>query len=144
LLSVKSRGRTWDLIEGGFGPDARFIDRGLRYVFSHYAIDRHHVAALGFSDGASYTLSLGLSNGDIFTHLIALSPGFMMVGQPHGHPRIFIGHGTGDDLLPIEETSRPLVTRLLATGYDVTFRRHSGGHTPRPLAEAALRWFLRD
>lgn len=143
LLSVKSQGRTWDLIEGGFGADARFIDRALGYVFAHYAIDLRRVAVLGFSDGASYALSLGASNGDIFTHLIALSPGFMETRSVRGRPRIFIGHGTLDDVLPIEQTSARLVSRLRAAGYDVTFRRHSGGHSPRPLADAALRWFLR-
>jgi phospholipase/carboxylesterase len=143
LLSVKSQGRTWDLIEGDFGPDARFIDRALGYVFAHYAIDRRHVAALGFSDGASYALSLGISNGDVFTHLIALSPGFIEARSARGHPRIFIGHGADDDVLPIERTSARLLPRLRSAGYDVTFRRHSGGHSPRPLADAALRWFLR-
>lgn len=31
----------------------------------------------GFSDGASYALSLGLPNGNLFSHIVAFSPGFM-------------------------------------------------------------------
>jgi len=31
----------------------------------------------GFSDGASYALSVGITNGDLFTHVIAFSPGFV-------------------------------------------------------------------
>lgn len=31
----------------------------------------------GFSDGASYALSLGQPNADVFSHIIAFSPGFM-------------------------------------------------------------------
>ena len=35
------------------------------------------MCASGFSDGASYALSLGAANGDLFTHIAAFSPGFM-------------------------------------------------------------------
>ena len=41
-----------------------------------YAVDPSRVAVGGFSDGASYALSLGLTNGDLFTHVLAFSPGF--------------------------------------------------------------------
>ena len=40
-------------------------------------VDRQRVCASGFSDGASYALSLGAANGDLFTHIAAFSPGFM-------------------------------------------------------------------
>ncbi len=65
------------LLRGGFGPDVRFIDKALSKVFGSYRIDPSHLAVAGFSDGASYALSLGLPNGDLFSHIIAFSPGFM-------------------------------------------------------------------
>jgi predicted esterase len=34
------------------------------------------LAVSGFSDGASYALSIGPANGDLFTHVMAFSPGF--------------------------------------------------------------------
>jgi phospholipase/carboxylesterase len=37
------------------------------------------VALGGFSDGASYALSLDLTNGDLFASLIAFSPGFIQL-----------------------------------------------------------------
>ena len=39
-------------------------------------------------------LSLGLINGDFFKSIVAFSPGFVISGDLHGQPRIFISHGT--------------------------------------------------
>jgi phospholipase/carboxylesterase len=77
LLAPESRGRTWDVLVGGYGPDVEFIDRALESTFERLALDTRRLAITGFSDGASYALSLGLTNGDLLTHLIAFSPGFM-------------------------------------------------------------------
>src|SRR3712207_7974813 len=71
----------------------------------------------GFSDGASYALSLGIPNGDLFTHLVAFSPGFAAPDGQRGHPRVFVGHGV-DDRRSEEHTSelqsrQYLVCRLL-------------------------------
>jgi phospholipase/carboxylesterase len=46
------------------------IDRCLRSVFERYAIDAA-LAIGGFSNGASYAVSLGVDNGELFTHVIA-------------------------------------------------------------------------
>ena len=72
LLAPKSQGATWDVAQGGFGPDVEAIDGLLAQIFSEYDID--DVAVAGFSDGASYALSLGLTNGDLFDHVIGFSP----------------------------------------------------------------------
>src|SRR5918912_2454294 len=78
LLAPASRQRTWDLLVGRrYGPDLALIDRALEQTFSRYAVDPERLAIGGFSDGASYALSLGLTNGDLFTRIIAFSPGFM-------------------------------------------------------------------
>jgi poly(3-hydroxybutyrate) depolymerase len=85
LLAPDSRGTTWDVaMTGGFGPDPEFVDRALDLVFACYAVDPSRLVAEGFSDGASYALSLGLLNGDLFTHVIAFSPGFMAEGSRPG------------------------------------------------------------
>ena len=143
LLAPPSRGRTWDVILGGFGSDVSFIDQALREVFANYAIDPERVAAEGFSDGASYALSLGLTNGDLFSHVIAFSPGFMAPGELTGRPPIFISHGTEDGVLPIDATSRKVVPRLKEAGYDVNYIEFPGRHMAAPLmAREALGWFL--
>ena len=75
LLAPDSRGRTWDVILREYGPDVAFLDRALEQVFARHAVDPKRLAIGGFSDGASYALSLGLINGTLFTHVLAFSPG---------------------------------------------------------------------
>ena len=139
LLAPKSRAVTWDVVaQGGFGPDVAAIDRLLDQVFAEYPVE--DVAVAGFSDGASYALSLGLTNGDLFRSVVAFSAGFIALQKPRGQPRIFISHGTHDSVLPIGRTSRRGVPRLRASGYTVRYREFDGDHEvpPRVAREAAL------
>jgi phospholipase/carboxylesterase len=143
LLAPESRGSTWDAIRGRYGPDLDFLDRAIGYAFDHCAIDRRHMAIGGFSDGASYGLSLGLANGDLFTHVIACSPGFVIPGTTRGRPAIFISHGTADQILPFATTSMVIVGELQRNGYAPTFREFDGPHTvPPQIAKEAFSWFL--
>ena len=144
ILAPDSRDTTWDVVRGEFGPDVDFIDRALDRVFAQYSIDQHHVAVGGFSDGASYALSLGITNGDLFTHVLAFSPGFAVPSTRRGMPRIFIAHGTEDEILPIDRTSRRMVPRLRAAGYTVEYVEFDGPHTvTSDVADRAFRWFTR-
>jgi predicted esterase len=74
---------------GSYGPDVDFINRSLQYVFDRYTVDPARLGIAGFSDGASYALSLGLPNGDLFSHIIAFSPGFM---RPPSVVRLGVRH----------------------------------------------------
>jgi len=143
ILAPESRGGTWDVILGGFGPDVEFITRAMNDLFARADVDPARVAVGGFSDGASYALSLGLGNGDLFTHLIAFSPGFVARATRRGKPRIFVSHGDADEVLPIDRTSRRIVPDLRAEGYDVTYREFAGPHSvPDPIAREAFGWFV--
>lgn len=144
LLAPDSRGSTWDLIAGdAYGPDVAFLDRALAYVFAHYAVDPGRVGLEGFSDGASYALSLGLTNGDLFTHVVAFSPGFLAPAAQRGGPRLFISHGVKDEVLRIEPCSRRIVPRVEQAGYAVRYREFDGPHTvPADIAREALDWFI--
>lgn len=128
VLVPKSVDYTWDIIRGGFGPDIGALDRALSLVYDHLAIDPGRVVLSGFSDGASYALSLGLINGDLFSHILAFSPGFVVPGRRHGRPTVFISHGVADTVLPIERCSRRIVPVLQRDGYDVRYREFDGGH----------------
>ena len=142
LLAPESRGRTWDVLVGGYGPDVEFIDRALERVFDRLALDTQKLAITGFSDGASYALSLGLTDGDLFTRVIAFSPGFMAPAQRRGKPPIFVSHGVSDRVLPIERCSRRIVPQLNREGYEVRYREFDGPHTvPYSVAREALDWF---
>jgi phospholipase/carboxylesterase len=143
LLAPDSRQWTWDSLLGGFGPDVDFLFRALKWTVERVALDRRRLALSGFSDGASYALSLGIGNGDVFGHIMALSPGVMSPAVVAGKPRIFIAHGTDDRVMPIDETSRRFVPRLRALNYDVTYREFDGRHTlPPDVRREALTWFL--
>ena len=142
LLAPDSSGRTWDVIVGELGQDVERIDAQLETVFAAFAIDVDHIAVSGFSDGASYALTLGVANGDLFSHVIAFSPGFLAAPSQTGAPRIFISHGTRDEILPIDRCSRRLAPGLKGAGYDVEYVEFDGGHTvPEEVATAAMDWF---
>lgn len=141
VLAPDSRGSSWDAIRAGFGPDVTFIDRALERVFQIVSVDPARIAAGGFSDGATYAVSLGLINGDLFRRVVAFSPGFVVAGATHGTPQFFISHGTGDPILPIDQCSRVIVRGLRQRGYEVTFREFNGGHeVPGDIAREGLRW----
>lgn len=141
LLAPQSQGSTWDVIRGRWGPDLELIDRALAGVFSSYPVDAARVAVSGFSDGASYGLSLGLGNGDLFTHVVAFSPGFVAPVTRVGEPEVYVSHGVHDTVLPIDRTTRRIVPRLRQLGYAVHLREFDGAHAvPPAVAEDAVRW----
>jgi phospholipase/carboxylesterase len=140
LLAPDSRERTWDAIRGQFGPDVAFLDKALEKVFALVPIDRKRVAIGGFSDGASYAISLGLQNGDLFTHVAAFSPGFYVGNQRRGRPLFYVSHGTRDEILPFDSTSRRIVPEL-EENYSVRFKAFDGPHTvPPAVARDAFEW----
>lgn len=129
LLAPKSQGASWDVISGRrFGPDVTALDAALEDVFAAYSVDPGRVAVGGFSDGASYALSLGLINGELFSDILAFSPGFIAPAREQGRPRIFISHGMADRVLPIDATSRRIVPELKRAGYQVAYEEFAGGH----------------
>jgi phospholipase/carboxylesterase len=143
LLAPDSRLRTWDMLMGGYGPDVSFLDHALQQLFQRHKVDTAHLAIGGFSDGASYALSLGLSNGYLFTHIIAFSPGFMRPSRRQDKPGIYISHGKFDTVLPIDRCSRVIVPRLQREGYEVHYHEFNGIHTvPASIAREAINWFL--
>ena len=146
LLALSSREYTWDLlVSRRYGPDATAIDRALEWALSRYAVDQSRIAVGGYSDGASYALSLGISNGDLFTHVLAFSPGFVGPIRRVCSPRIFVSHGTRDRWLPIDRCSRAIVPRLRGAGYEVHYREFEGGHVvPPEIALEAVGWFVEE
>jgi phospholipase/carboxylesterase len=141
VVAPKSATMTWDVIRGRFGLDVALIDRTLAYLFANYAVDTARLAISGFYDGATYALSRGVTNGDLFTHIIAFSPGFMVPAAQRGEPRLFVSHGTKDQILSIDACSRQIVRRLRDAGYDVLYREFGGGHTVPPgIAREAFTW----
>ena len=145
VLAPNSRSMTWDAIRTTFADDVNNLNRALELTFAKVAIDANRMALGGFSDGASYAISLGLINGDLFKSVVAFSPGFVIDGDVHGKPRFFISHGTHDHILPIDRCGRRIAADLKANGYDVSFREFDGDHEiPVDVAREALAWFSKD
>jgi predicted esterase len=143
LLAPASIEQTWDAIGGSYGPDPAFINKSLARTFELRKIDPARIAMAGFSDGASYSLSIGLANGDLFRAVFGFSPGFIVPGERSGKPPVFISHGTIDPVLPIDQCSRRIVPQLKRDGYQVTYREFDGKHTlPPEVAAEAMKWFM--
>jgi phospholipase/carboxylesterase len=144
LLVPESRDRTWDAIHDRFGPDVDFLDRAMNHAFDRCAVDRTRLAIGGFSDGATYGLSIGLASGDLFTCILACSPGFIVPSTTRGKPRVYMSHGTKDQILPIDSTSRRILPDLQRAGYTVKYREFDGPHAVPPTIAAEAITFLQN
>ena len=81
-------------------------------AFTRAAIDPKRMAVAGFSDGASYALSLGARNSAMFRNILAFSAGLMVPGDTGPPANVFISHGDKDHILPIA-TSRDILAPAL-------------------------------
>ena len=143
VVAPQSVAPTWDFIRGGYGPDVANMDRALARIFRDANVDPARIALTGFSDGASYALSLGLTNGDLFTRLVAFSPCILSPAARRGKPPIFVSHGTRDGVLNIDACSRRFVPSLRADGYAVTYREFDGPHmVPSAIAAEAAAFIV--
>lgn len=119
---------TWDAIHGDFGTDVAIINGALEWVFRRCNIDPAKIVLSGFSDGGTYVIALGRANGDLFSRVVAYSPGFLIDVNRTGRPPFLITHGTQDTVLPIDATSRRIVPALRSAGYTVDYREFTGPH----------------
>ena len=145
ILAPNSRETTWDAITDSFGPDVQFLNQALERVFEMVNIDASRLAIGGFSDGATYAISLGLINGDLFKRVLGCSPGFLIDGAIRGKPSFFISHGTQDNILPIDRCGRRIASDLKERAYQVTFREFNGRHEiPGDVMREGLRWVAKQ
>lgn len=153
LLAPDAQRYTWDVIRDfrddrgtgkpRFGEDTLRVDAALKQAFELFTIDPRRVAIGGFSDGASYALSLGPRNDAVFSHIMAFSPGGVAPFDTAAHARVFISHGRQDPMLPFKNTAEGIVPGFTARGFDVTFETFNGVHDFRDAEIAkAMDWFL--
>lgn len=145
LMAPHSVLPTWDLVIGGNGPDLERLDLALAEVAARYTLDPNHLGFAGFSDGGSYSLSIGITNGDIASHVMVFSGGFMSVFMQEGTPKVFISHGLVDEQLPIDSSARKHAAKLKAAGYDVELIEFNGKHIIHPpIVQMAVDFFMCD
>ena len=106
---------------------------------------------VGYSDGASYALSVGLSNPELFRGVMGWAAGFVAIeneaaaaGVPR--PAVLVEYGTHDELFPFEQVALPMREQLEGFGCAVTFRVDQGGrHWPSgEFQQEALDWFFSE
>ena len=144
MLAIQSEGLTWDLtrslaealrkgrksaLDVEFGSDADRVERGISEMLARAEIDRSRIVPVGFSDGASYALSLALANPRLFRSAVAIAPGFVIPSTRQDLTQnIFIAHGKADKVLPFDDARRAVVAPLQQAGYRIRFRAFEGGH----------------
>jgi len=155
LLIPRSIKGTWDMVEDlksrlgaemnvqpRYGKDLEALDSALADLFGKVAIDARHVGIAGFSDGASYALSVGTANPQLFNTVMALSPGHSFTKKYDKSQRIFISHGEQDQVLPFTN-ARAIAARLRSRGMTVEFEAFQGRHeVPAAIREKAVAFFL--
>lgn len=135
IVAPAAAGTAWSL----GATDVRFVDRALQRAFARCRVDRRRIAVGGFSSGAAMALWLGLSNGDLFRGIIALSGGGALPEERIGKPSVFLAHGTRDRVIPIELGGDAIARELRGQGYDITYRRFRGPHRVlAPIAREAV------
>jgi len=154
LLAPQAKGYTWDAIREArenrrsnapvkFGDDTARVDGSLKLLFAEMPVDPSRCAIAGFSDGASYALSLGPRNGELFSHIMAFSPGGVAPFNDPAKAKIFISQGRQDPVLPFANTADSIVPGFESRGFGVTFEPFNGVHEFREEEiRKAFDWFL--
>lgn len=157
LMIPRSINGTWDMVEDlksrlgaemnvqpRFGKDLQAIDDALADLFAKVAVDTRRIGLVGFSDGASYALSVGTANPRLFSSVIALSPGHSFAAKFDKAQRVFISHGERDQVLPFSN-ARAIAARLRGRGMTVVFEPFEGRHeVPAPIRDKAIAFFVKE
>ncbi len=154
FLIPRSLEPTWDLIASEGRPDLDFLEFAYDLIYRRFPVDPLQQVLIGYSDGASYAMSVGLSNSTMFAALIGWAAGFIVLdpdtaetfktGVPEPRPRIYLEYGTHDELFDFHTVAIPTRDRLIASGFDVTFSADEGGrHWPSgTFHREALDWYF--
>ncbi len=158
LLAPKSAGTTWDMIadidrsrrtivrsrSARLDVDPPRINRAVGAIFARVPVDPARVALAGFSDGASYALTIGTDNAGLFGTLLIFSPGILYLSARRTPgQRVFLSHGRSDPVLSFRASQARFVPHLRREGLAVTFRAFDGRHElPGPVVGEALDLWL--
>lgn len=146
LLSIQSRGRTWAQRKPKDGEaDVANIKAAIGGLAAKAPFEPGRTVVMGFSDGASYALSVGMAYPDLFRTIVAFSPGYAFAPpRLDTEQRIFISHSRRDPILPAENT-RQMIKGLKSAGFAPEVHWFNGGHEIDPeLKKAAFDFALSE
>ena len=144
LIAPASKGQTWSILRSEQDLDLESVNLALAEAYERCTIDRRRIAVGGFSDGATYALTHGVSNGDLF-------PADDRVLARRDRRRRAAGRSALLRLArnalqrPADRQCRRRRRPQAPHGpdYPVTYRRFRGDHEVSPtISKAAVRWFL--
>lgn len=149
FLIPRSTEPTWDLLIGEERPDLDFLEHAYAEIYRRVRVDHERQALIGYSDGASYALAIGLSNPRLFAAVMGWAAGFVVmdpraISPDDPRPRVLLEHGTHDAVFPFEQVALRNLEILKRLGYQVELRVDEGGiHWPSAAFQtAALDWFF--
>lgn len=124
----------WDVNVGGASleaatPSLQLLQRFINASPAHYSLEPQAQIALGFSQGAGI-LSLLLQSGAHPLSGVALLAGFVIEAADASappRPRVFMAHGTNDDIIPVSRALRGKEF-LEKRGFEVEFHEDAVGH----------------
>ena len=146
LLAPTARGDTWSMM--GPDVDAPAVCSMVDYVQNNWKVDASRILLTGLSDGATYTLLLGLQEDAPFTALAPVSGVFHPANFQNGNierakgKRIYLVHGSLDWLFPVM-IAHGTRDALREAGADLVFHEIEDlSHTyPREENDKILTWF---
>ena len=133
--------------EAGIRASAAAIERLIQREASR-GIGPARVVLAGFSQGGAVALFTALRYADPLAGVVALSTylplaeaAFIEANPANAGLPVFMGHGTGDDVVPIN-FGRGTRKKLHASGYDVRWAEYPMPHSVIPEELADIRAFL--
>lgn len=115
-----------------------------------YPIDQDRIYLMGFSQGASYSLTIGLSNPEKFAGIIAISPRYLhrLVDKSLEKPKarqmaVYLANGENEDphLLANNRLAKELLTKA-GLKVDLKLYKNTGHAFPTNLMEEMEKAFL--
>ncbi|GJP66247.1 hypothetical protein CLOP_g23142 [Closterium sp. NIES-67] len=145
LVAPDARDVLWDCSFEGANMDASFIDKAMETAFSRFSVDPESVCLSGISDGGTMAMALGLRNSQLFSHVMAFTPGTIDLPCYQDGPDIFISHGTSVPDREIDICSQQLVPKLRRCGYHLKYVEYEGSERSPPpeVVSDAVSWFRR-
>lgn len=111
------------------GADLPALDAALTALYAKAPVDPNRSVLLGYADGATYALSLGLWNPKIFSGVIAMTPATVFAPSAvDKSQRVFVSHGMRDETYPFRNTRDKIVPGLQADGVQVQTDWPNEGH----------------